>query len=816
MKQHNLGVTLKVPRRDHMFAPNPPLQQQFVSTVSFVDDLVAVVESDDPRDLPVKIVSATQILHASFLKRGLQLNLGPGKTEALVVLNGTQSKLERRKMLIDNQSVIKVPGVGDLRLVDTYAHLGGTVCTNCSIAPEIASRVAKHSKAINALHHVFKKSRELSVQQRAIFAEACAGTTLLHNAATWNSLHPADIDKLNRAILDRTRRIVKLPRGDGHHSTSEQRICSLFKPIRAQEAIAAARLRYLARLMAWGPDCVWATIYANSTLKGSFFQLIKDDVGWLAACCDSPPVDFGRSSLQSVADFARAQPALWHTAVSRALEASRWKKHDLLLHSIWRTSLNDMLLASARLSLGDSIRDETPVEYCICYDCDASFQSRRAWNLHMRFTHGVRRCHTSFTYGTVCPACALEFHEPRRLTAHFKRPGNSCFPEVCVFWEPMTEREAQSLANAEKVQTAAKRSQGMTNLRAVKPAYRIIGPTIQGRAQILGISAQDCAIYVDAAPPIVHMPRQQDSNHLPNRVVPISRIQGSFMYLLHLFSGQRREHDLQHAIEGMPRLARLIVISVDIVHGGPRSDVSIPANAAYWADFAMNDAVAAVVSGPPCETWTVARYMPGGPAPLRERAHPWGMPHLTKDRAKQVEVANLLLRFAIRINTIVAARGGAVIMEHPACPSWKPHAPSIWRLPELAHLQRCYDMQILSFDQCTCGGISRKPTSLLVANIPSASTLVRALPGRGFCNHSRGHPALIGKTASGTFATTPAKQYPRDMCQLLANMICSFVDRAISFASNVPEWSEVSPDVRACYVPLDPYVCNSFGPDYAR
>eukprot|EP00974_Lingulodinium_polyedra_P072934 7058813-Lingulodinium_polyedra.AAC.1 len=61
--------------------------------------------------------------------------------------------------------------------------------------------------------------------------------------------------------------------------------------------------------------------------------------------------------------------------------------------------------------------------------------------------------------------------------------------------------------------------------------------------------------------------------------------------------------------------------------------------------------------------------------------------------------------------------------------------------------------QFCQFDQCIFGAAARKPTQLVTNDMAVAAAL-RSVGCRGRCNHARGHPPAIGKSASG-FKTTP-------------------------------------------------------------
>ena len=96
------------------------------------------------------------------------------------------------------------------------------------------------------------------------------------------------------------------------------------------------------------------------------------------------------------------------------------------------------------------------------------------------------------------------------------------------------------------------------------------------------------------------------------------------MFVLHSFSGRRRAHDLQLCFDNFACLtsASIVVLSLDVVLG-PRGDLLDGANRQFWRNRIRAGQVIGMVAGPPCETWSLARFLPDGPVPLRSVASPW-------------------------------------------------------------------------------------------------------------------------------------------------------------------------------------------------
>ena len=86
-----------------------------------------------------------------------------------------------------------------------------------------------------------------------------------------------------------------------------------------------------------------------------------------------------------------------------------------------------------------------------------------------------------------------------------------------------------------------------------------------------------------------------------------------------------------------------MAVSLDIVY---RADLMCPKQIKWWINKIRNGAIAGILGGPPCESWSVSRHkaeQDGGPEPIRDSQHPWGKPDLTIRLMQQGNVANILM-----------------------------------------------------------------------------------------------------------------------------------------------------------------------------
>ena len=169
-----------------------------------------------------------------------------------------------------------------------------------------------------------------------------------------------------------------------------------------------------------------------------------------------------------------------------------------------------------------------------------------------------------------------------------------------------------------------------------------------------------------------------------------------------------------------------------------------------------------MIAGPPCETWTIARwsFLEHGHSPpvLRTALYPWGRPRLGHKHYQQVYTSNKLLQITLTFFTHLILSGGFAIVEHPAEPTWKPQAASIFRLAVTSWLKKAPGVQIVKVSQGIHGQISEKPTELLALRTPTLKQHV--LRRQGHYEPREPIHSLTGRNDDGTFRTAAAKEYP--------------------------------------------------------
>lgn len=248
--------------------------------------------------------------------------------------------------------------------------------------------------------------------------------------------------------------------------------------------------------------------------------------------------------------------------------------------------------------------------------------------------------------------------------------------------------------------------------------------------------------------------------------------------VLHMYSGRRRQHDFhawaQHFLQER-NLGFATVISLDTAIA-PDMDIYTDRVWNFLRGAAMTGCLAALLVGPPCETWSAARNNPlassshhgHGPRPLRHPGAPWGLPIRGWNEQEQIRVGSVLLLRAVWLILHVVARQGRIILEHPA-QSDNPEAPSIWLTAIIQWIVRKEQLcNVTTIEQWLWAAPGIKPTSLMYAGMDLP--LVLAAHKEDF--RTRPTQALIGKDASGAFRTSAAKEYSACLSRAFADALC--------------------------------------------
>ena len=173
--------------------------------------------------------------------------------------------------------------------------------------------------------------------------------------------------------------------------------------------------------------------------------------------------------------------------------------------------------------------------------------------------------------------------------------------------------------------------------------------------------------------------------------------------VLNCFSGPRRKEDLHYWLVFFARLAGLHFLVIDLDMETEGWDLSLPEVLAELLELIERGYVDFVGGGPPCATWSRARFQAGGPRPLRFRGSlVWGREDLRPAEKERVGEANLLLFHLVALCEAVARVGGGFFVEHPRDPEADPY-PSTWSTDAVRAWEQRTGARRCLLDQCRHG-----------------------------------------------------------------------------------------------------------------
>eukprot|EP00438_Fugacium_kawagutii_P028085 Skav223934 [mRNA] locus=scaffold2593:533158:539318:+ [translate_table: standard] len=247
------------------------------------------------------------------------------------------------------------------------------------------------------------------------------------------------------------------------------------------------------------------------------------------------------------------------------------------------------------------------------------------------------------------------------------------------------------------------------------------------------------------------------------------------VFILHMFAGRRRVGDCHFWAEHYfkeffpDETFVLHVLSVDTAIDEQLCNILGP-NYRYIAQLAAAGVFCLNLAGPPCETWTSARHLRldagedgafTGPRPLRSASRAWGVHGLTVGETRQLQTGTGLMLKSFETDMLIAAKGGALIMEHPGEAPSEDFA-SVWRT---AFHKQYFMARHHLMVQWRYGADYVKPTVLRAVHLPRFSQEFAALadpsakpPGRHLGGYDHfGH----------CFVTAAAKEYPVQMSRAM-------------------------------------------------
>eukprot|EP00435_Cladocopium_sp_Y103_P048270 s546_g14.t1 len=745
-----------LPAADVLSPPNMPAKG--FAEVSFVDDLAYVLHSSSAESLVGSLQTVASCLHDAVHHRGLKLNYGVGKTEAMLRLAGHGSRLMKTRVwheLGGRLPVVTEHTTQCLRLVHSYKHLGSFMQDHAVVTKDYQYRISQARKAYGQLARPFYAKRNVHDHTKALVFSQLVLSRLLYNVHTWSWYTDANLQTwqngIREAVAGLARNKIRPVPAFGF-TTAE--LCALMDLNCPLDLLYANCLRYVRRAIVKAPAVLWSLLW-DTTSNTSWFSLLQRSLAWLQRHATRPhgiSSDDVAASLQAI-----VLNESWNGLIRSTLKSSLAYVKAVAEGKLWTQRFQSRFHKLSTLPL--SVSEDSQGTWR-CGQCDLSFASKRALAMHARHKHDYQSILKRYVFGDECLACGKKFFSRCRLLAHVKAVVVCRASYISCFCPAPSE--VVDAAAAEDLQYASElRAQGWLPTKAFLPPVRVFGPYLplqgsEGAANMQRRSGlRNGTVAGDEGLDGFHVV-DSGSAHSSGDILPFlyqsyggadpgkcgvfqccdlaaeaARLHVTCYIFIHFYSGFRREGDLQHCIEHQATISHqhLFCISIDLCLAKQHSDLTSSQTKAFWIDRMRSGQILGVGGGPSCETWSAARHNPGGPLPLRSYDEPWGLPGVRARARVQLAVGTCLVQFLVDLLLIAAELGLCGFLEHPAFPTWilRKRPASIWMLTAIRLLARCQCFQTCTFDQCIFDLPAKKPTTLLLLRLDAFRSMVHGL-----------------------------------------------------------------------------------------
>ncbi len=765
---------------------------------AFVDDLAVLIMPASSHMVLDAVAIAATVVCDSLVKYAIRINCKPGKTEALIAYNGPDAKTFEKALW--NSPSPRIPfrsaffGDSSIGVVKTYKHLGGYVHYRACMFPEVAHRAGQSRAAEIPIQKTVLKNQAFEQADRLNINFALSRSRLSFNSAVWPALNSKQRRKFNNRYMQMLRGPLRLV-NNSEVRHSNEKVLVIANANDPDEWLAIQRLQYMWRLLHCAPQVLIDLLQASDGDPRSWVWMLHDDLQWMKFhlfSSDGIPDHFG---LEEASEFVLATSrGRWKNLVNKAAKIARMRRRNAYVVS---TGTDRLRRAFAKIGVDDDVVQSVPASKAFkCDICGSEHVTLQGLSRHRASDHQMFHIANYYTDDRVCRWCLTLFHTKNRVTTHLKTT-KSCLRKLVATQLPRPMFAPLHMTPVERA------------FLEREPALVVSGPKLIDRPVVV--------------PPLPIHDADRSIVQVDRTVVPLAPVfnpsihpvLGRTYFVLHLFSGRRRPGDFQQAVDALfaSRQYTVVVLSLDVLFGD-KGDLMKQANVDFWIGKIRQGHVIAVVGGPPCETWSTARYLPDGPGPVRSRDAPYGISSIQSIRQLwQVIVGNTLLFVALEFAAECVAAGAMAIIEHPAVTALHERysAPSIWNLSIMNWFKSCAVVDFVTFLQGNLGANHAKPTTLMTVRVPSLELSVHA----NSSTPVRPWNTLSGRDAEGRYRTAVAKEYPAAMCGAMATALaadCPVVDYG------PPDAQVVISDFAACidyYVGLEDFASQDIGPDFA-
>lgn len=804
--------------------------------ITWVDDSAFVVQADAPCFVDQVAKMVHHIIDV-MAERGVSLSFGQGKTAIIMQFQGKDAGKYKRQFESEHGSHLHLLtehfGLTKVPVVNHYKHLGGFLIRGGTLLPEIKVRNTQTQAQVKPIRK-FLANQHLDLDKRRQLLQSLAIPVMTLHTGAWFDMNVGEREAWHAMVFKTYLALVHRSGQEFPHHTIEE-LAMLAKQPLPEDLLHIQKIRVFLQIARAGDEQMIDAIHANGRLLGpkSWLAELASAIEWMAqnrGDYDWP--DFGLRDLHDLR--AWRWTALHYATIKKwlkqAIQAHQHRVATLVRLRQYEKGQKEMLLEWGWTFHGSDDGISTASESAECPDCGQSFKCKADVAVHQQRIHGKRIAIRRYAVDGICRTCCRNFHSRARLIQHLHYGTTTCWIKHMRKYVPLSSDDALVLDEKDRREGVAHHQRGLQENQCGRTWRQATAEEVRDALPLTGIelegppTAEEIATWqLIGLLPVAQggrarSVRKQKGFHPIDAIAGCSLLEQKLVgdvdnwhgtclvprpltsqvrYVLLLFSGHRRYGDVASWLQWD---GAVVPISIDVAVHATYGDVHCDD---LWIRLIKTGCVVAAHAGPPCETYSAARWIeePGRlfPRPLRDSILPWGRGNLSGREVKQVSIGTLLMLRTLQILLLVYAYGGAFTLEHPTGDDADTRKWSIWKSGMVRRLLRSRDFQTTRFLQGPLGQPFCKPTTFLSARLPLLDRHLYALYKPGW------RPTrFLGGLEDGKWKTAAGKVYPVRLCYVIAQQFLWYNANAESIEREV-DLTFLQPALDALAKPWDDY-----------
>ena len=413
-----------------------------IDEVSFVDDCMFPVLAP-ASDISSRVPVALSIIDREFQGAGFVVNHKPGKSECIVIYNGTGAKRHKHDMQHVHGNCFHFEGchnVGkQIRVVQQYKHVGTCTRLTDSMAQEISAKMSILKSTVFSLKRKLLGARGTPIAAKTHIIQSVVLTRATFQAATWPPLTICEYTKVHSAIMGVYRPIAGV-QYDGAWPSDDYvvKTCGVMAPF---VMLRLQKLMLLGRIIHKEHFKILMLLAASVRHQKSWLAFIFRDLEWLA-----------RSS-QKLAECRNNSPQQWILFV-HACGMNTFREICISVCTDWQNNIKEQWQSGSQAA-----HPIGALEAHVCF-CGLTFPSVQALAVHNSAAHGIKRNIRKRIDSLHCCACMQHFGTRERVVAHIAEKSKRCrlFYNSCM--EDIDVEEYDLLEKTSRTEQSGRRQCG--------------------------------------------------------------------------------------------------------------------------------------------------------------------------------------------------------------------------------------------------------------------------------------------------------------------------------------------------------------------